>query len=63
MIPNYDLASDDDDMLYDEFLVNGYPGIGFMENGPSDARSENSVTYSPIVLNETEAEINVTEIL
>ena len=63
MIANYDLASHDDDFLYDEFLVNGYPKIGFMENEPLDARSENSVIYSPIVLNTTESAINVTEIL
>ena len=63
MIANYDLASDDDDMLYDEFLVNGYPKIGVMEKEPLDARSENSDFYSPIVLNATEATINVTEIL
>ena len=63
MIANYDLASNDHDLLYDEFLVNGYPGIGFMENEPLDTRSENSVFYSPIVLNGTELEINATEIL
>ena len=62
MIANKDLDSDDD-FLYDEFLVNGYPEIGFMENEPLDARSENSIFYSPIVLNATEATINVTEIL
>ena len=62
MIANYDLASNDDDFLY-EFLVNGYPKIGIMENEPLDARSENSVFYSPIVLNATESAINVTEIL
>ena len=63
MIAIYDLASNDDDMLYDDFLVNGYPKIGFMKNEPLDARSENSVFYSPIVLNATESAINVTEIL
>ena len=63
MIAIYDLASDDGDLMHGEFLVNGYPEIGFMENEPLDARSENSVFYSPIVLNATEATINVTEIL
>ena len=58
-----DLANDDGDLMLDEFPVNGYPEIGFMENGPLDARSENSVIYSPIVLNGTESAINVTEML
>ena len=63
MITNYDLANDDGDLMHGEFLVNGYTEIGFKENAPLDARSENSVIYSPIVLNTTESAINVTEIL
>ena len=63
MIANYDLANDDGDLMHGEFLVNGYTDIGFKENAPLVARSENSAFYSPIVLNATEATINVTEVL
>ena len=61
MIANYDLANDDGDLMHGE--ISGYPKTGFMENEPFGARSENSVFYSPTVLNTTEAAINVTEIL